>query len=86
MVRLLEPTASGLPLEIYAFSKQTSWTDYEQVQSILFEYLYTIMGDFKLSYYQYFPKTQTIKKQPSEQQRETNDDEDDQDSKDKDDQ
>ena len=86
MVRLLEPTASGLPLEIYAFSKQTSWTDYEQIQSILFEYLYTIMGDFKLSYYQYFPKTQTIKKQPSEQQRETNDDENDQDSKDKDDQ
>lgn len=83
MVRLLEPTASGLPLEIYAFSKQTSWTDYEKIQSILFEYLYTIMGDFKLSYYQYFPKTQTIKKQSSEQQRESNDDND---SKDKDEQ
>ena len=71
MVRLLEPTASGLPLEIYAFSKQTSWADYEKIQSILFEYLYTIMAEFNLSYYQYFPKTQHIKQVPSKQRAES---------------
>lgn len=56
MARLLQPTAAGLPLEVYAFTEETEWTKYEAVQSSIVEHLYATMPDFKLKYYQYFNK------------------------------
>ncbi|MCK7460331.1 mechanosensitive ion channel family protein [Idiomarina aminovorans] len=53
MARLMQPTAAGLPLEIYAFCKQTEWMKYEAVQSSIVEYLYSVMPDFGLKNYQY---------------------------------
>ncbi|WP_404400784.1 mechanosensitive ion channel family protein [Idiomarina seosinensis] len=59
MTRLLEPTAAGLPLQLYGFSKKTQWNEYETVQSEITEHLYTVLPDFGLRYYQYFAKELT---------------------------
>ncbi|MEX1220514.1 MAG: mechanosensitive ion channel family protein [Idiomarina sp.] len=53
MVRLLEPTAAGLPLEIYAFSKKIEWVPYEGIQSDILEHLYALLPAFKLRSFQY---------------------------------
>ncbi|MEQ1390437.1 mechanosensitive ion channel domain-containing protein [Acinetobacter radioresistens] len=52
MVRQLQPTSEGLPLEIYAFSNTTSWVDYEAIQSDIFDHLIAIIGEFGLQVYQ----------------------------------
>ncbi len=52
MVRQLQPTSEGLPLEIYAFSNTTSWIDYEAIQSDIFDHLIAIIGEFGLQVYQ----------------------------------
>jgi miniconductance mechanosensitive channel len=40
MVRQLQPTAQGLPLELYFFSDGTAWIPYEQLQSEIFEHVF----------------------------------------------
>ncbi len=52
LVRQLQPTAQGLPLEIYAFSNTTVWKDYEAIQSDIFDHLIAILPEFGLSIYQ----------------------------------
>lgn len=52
MVRQLSPTDTGIPLEIYAFTNTTKWTEYEAIQSDIFDHLYAIIGEFGLSIYQ----------------------------------
>ncbi|MCT9189392.1 mechanosensitive ion channel, partial [Acinetobacter baumannii] len=52
MVRQLQPTSEGLPLEIYAFSNTTSWVDYEAIQSDIFDHLIAILPEFGLRVYQ----------------------------------
>jgi miniconductance mechanosensitive channel len=39
MVRQLQPTDTGLPLEIYAFSKEQDWERYEEIQSDIFDHI-----------------------------------------------
>src|SRR5690606_35730668 len=39
MVRHLAPTDKGLPLELYCFSKDKRWVNYEHIQSDIFEHL-----------------------------------------------
>src|SRR5690606_1038840 len=39
MVRQLAPTTTGIPLELYLFSKETSWTVYEDIMSDIFDHL-----------------------------------------------
>ena len=53
MARLLQPTAAGLPLEVYAFSKDTDWVTYEGNQASIIEHLYSVLSDFGLRSYQY---------------------------------
>ena len=48
MVRQLAPTSSGLPLEIYAFTSSVEWTDYESVQSDIFDHILAIISLFDL--------------------------------------
>lgn len=56
MARLLQPTPAGIPLEVYAFTEETEWTNYESVQSAIIEHLYSVMPEFGLKHYQYFAK------------------------------
>ena len=54
MVRQLEPTPEGIPLQIYAFTNNTDWAYYEGVQADLFDHIYSIMPLFGLRPYQMF--------------------------------
>ncbi len=48
MVRQLAPTTAGLPLEIYCFTATTEWVKYENIQSDVFDHLYSVMPEFDL--------------------------------------
>jgi len=52
IIRQLEPTATGLPLEIYVFVKDTRWAVYENVQSDIFDHLLAILPEFGLRLFQ----------------------------------
>ena len=52
MVRQMQPTSEGLPLEIYAFTNTTLWGDYEMIQSDIFDHLMAILPEFGLKIYQ----------------------------------
>jgi len=52
IVRQLQPSSEGLPLEIYAFSKSIAWKEYEDIQSDIFDHLIAIIPEFGLRIYQ----------------------------------
>lgn len=52
MVRQLQPTSEGLPLEIYSFANTTVWKDYEAIQADIFDHLIAILPEFGLRIYQ----------------------------------
>jgi miniconductance mechanosensitive channel len=52
IIRQLQPTSEGLPLEIYAFANTTVWKDYEAIQSDIFDHLIAIVPEFGLRVYQ----------------------------------
>ncbi len=52
IVRQLQPTSEGIPLEIYAFTNTTAWNAYEAIQSDIFDHLLAITPEFGLKIYQ----------------------------------
>ena len=52
MVRQLQPTAQGLPLELYFFFNGTDWVDYEHLQAEVFEYILATLPKFGLKVFQ----------------------------------
>ena len=48
MVRMLQPTPEGVPLELYCFTNTTAWVDYETIQSDIFDHLLAILPEFGL--------------------------------------
>ncbi len=52
LVRQLDPTAYGLPLEIYVFTTDIRWANYEAIQSDIFDHLLSVVGEFDLKVYQ----------------------------------
>jgi len=52
MVRQLPPNAQGIPLEIYCFVNTTVWTQYEALQSDIFDHLFSVLPEFGLYAYQ----------------------------------
>jgi miniconductance mechanosensitive channel len=52
LVRQLDPTSEGVPLEIYSFTATTAWGEYEAIQSDLFDHLIAILPEFGLRLYQ----------------------------------
>lgn len=48
MVRQLQPTPTGLPLEIYCFTNTTAWAAYENIQADIFDHLLAILPEFGL--------------------------------------
>ena len=53
LVRQLSPTEKGLPIEIYVFSNNTNWIEYEEIQSDIFDHLLSVLNQFELQIYQY---------------------------------
>lgn len=52
MVRQMQPTSEGLPLEIYCFSNTTVWPEYEQIQGEIFDHILAIIPEFGLRIFQ----------------------------------
>jgi len=48
MVRQLAPTAQGLPIEIYAFSSDKRWANYEYIMADIFDHLLAAIPYFNL--------------------------------------
>jgi miniconductance mechanosensitive channel len=52
MVRQLNPTPQGLPMEVYVFSNDVAWVAYEGIQSDIFDHILAIVPEFGLRLYQ----------------------------------
>lgn len=53
MCRQLSPTPTGIPLEIYAFSKNKEWKNYEHIMSDIFDHLLASLSNFQLDLFEY---------------------------------
>jgi len=52
MVRQLEPTENGLPIEVYCFSNNIEWVEYEGIQADIFDHLLSSISNFGLEIFQ----------------------------------
>jgi len=52
MVRQLQPTAEGIPLEVYAFSADKRWQNYEYVMADIFDHLLASLPYFDLEIFE----------------------------------
>ena len=52
MVRQLEQTPNGIPVEIYAFTNTTSWVEYESIQGDIFDHIFAVLPEFGLRAHQ----------------------------------
>ena len=52
MVRQLQPSEFGVPLQIYAFSNDKQWVNYEEIQSDIFDHVIAAAEMFDLKIYQ----------------------------------
>ena len=48
IVRHLQPTQAGLPLQIYAFTSHAGFINFETFQAEVFEYIFMVVPDFEL--------------------------------------
>ncbi|UCH82819.1 MAG: mechanosensitive ion channel, partial [Candidatus Latescibacterota bacterium] len=52
LVRQLQPTEKGLPIEIYVFSRDQRWVAYEEIQADIFDHIFAALPEFGLRPYQ----------------------------------
>ena len=52
LIRQLEPTSRGLPIQIYVFTNDTDWVRYEGIQADIFDHLLAIIPEFGLKVFQ----------------------------------
>lgn len=53
MVRQLEPTGQGWPIEIYAFSSDKRWENYEHIMSDIFDHIVSSVSYFDLQLFEF---------------------------------
>ena len=52
LVRQLAPTDRGLPIEVYVFSSDQRWVQYEAIQADIFDHMYAVLPQFDLRPFQ----------------------------------
>ena len=52
LVRQLAPTSQGLPIELYCFTNDTAWANYEGIQGDIFDHLIAMLPEFGLEPFQ----------------------------------
>ena len=52
MVRQMESTSEGVPLEVYCFTNTTVWAEYEGIQSDIFDHIFAVAHVFGLRIFQ----------------------------------
>jgi len=60
MVRQLQPTEKGIPVELYFFISDKNWVNYENIQSDIFDHVIAIVSQFDLKIFQYPSNNQYI--------------------------
>lgn len=53
IVRQLQPTEKGLPIELYVFANTTEWVAYEEIQVSIFDHILASIPEFELRVFQY---------------------------------
>ena len=52
LVRQLQPTENGIPVELYIFTTDNRWANYEDIQSDIFDHLLSVLPEFGLRAFQ----------------------------------
>lgn len=52
MVRMMEPGAEGIPIEIYCFTNNTAWVEFERIQGDIFDHFVAILPEMSLRLFQ----------------------------------
>ncbi|MHC5062557.1 MAG: mechanosensitive ion channel family protein [Planctomycetota bacterium] len=52
LVRQLQPSDKGQPIELYVFTTTTNWGEYEAIQADIFDHLYAVIEEFDLRIFQ----------------------------------
>ncbi|MEE2658288.1 MAG: mechanosensitive ion channel domain-containing protein [Candidatus Latescibacterota bacterium] len=52
LVRQLRPTENGLPIEVYVFTNDTVWANFEAIQADIFDHLLAVVPEFELRVFQ----------------------------------
>ncbi len=52
LVRHLQPSEKGIPIEIYVFSKIQEWAKYEEIQADIFDHILAVIPEFELRVFQ----------------------------------
>ena len=52
LIRIMENTGEGIPVQIYAFTSTAVWGEYEKIQSDILSYLYSMVPQFGLLVFQ----------------------------------
>lgn len=53
IISQLQSTEYGVPIQIYFFSRNKVWKDYERIQSDIFDHFFAMVSQFELKVYQY---------------------------------
>lgn len=61
LIRQLQPTQYGLPIELYIFTNDTNWVRYENIQSDIFDHLLAAVPMFELKVFQIMSGTMMAK-------------------------
>ena len=52
LVRQLAPSENGIPIELYVFSKDKVWANYENIQANIFDHILAVIPEFDLEVFQ----------------------------------
>ena len=53
LIRHLQPTEKGIPVEIYVFSNDQAWANYEAIQADIFDHVLAVIPEFDLRVFQH---------------------------------
>jgi miniconductance mechanosensitive channel len=61
LVRQLQPSEKGIPIEIYVFTTTTEWANFENIQADIFDHVLAVIPEFDLRVFQ-FPSSSALEK------------------------
>ena len=61
LVRQLQPSEKGIPIEIYVFTTTTEWANFENIQADIFDHVLAVIPEFDLRVFQ-FPSSGALEK------------------------
>ena len=61
MIRHLQPTENGIPLEIYCFSKDKTWVNYEHIMADIFDHIMASVSHFDLEIFETISTSNDLK-------------------------